>query len=55
MADKKDQQYSEQEAQQRFEAALRGAKTAGHKTMKSMARKTRQAGPKARIRPIKNA
>jgi hypothetical protein len=31
MTNKKDEQYSEQEAQRRFEAALRGARIAGHK------------------------
>jgi hypothetical protein len=33
-----DDQFSEQETQQRFEAALRGARTVGHKPMKESAK-----------------
>jgi hypothetical protein len=36
MARKPDDQYSEEEAQRRLKAALRGARVAGHKPMKSM-------------------
>lgn len=37
MADKKsNDQYGEQEAQQRFEAALRGARLVGHKPQSEM-------------------
>jgi hypothetical protein len=32
MTNKKDEHYSAQEAQRRFEAALRGARIAGHKS-----------------------
>jgi hypothetical protein len=32
MTSKKDENYSAQEAQRRFEAALRGARIAGHKS-----------------------
>jgi hypothetical protein len=33
---RQDEQYSEKEAQQRFEAALRGARVVGHKTQSEM-------------------
>ena len=39
-----DERYSEQEAQQRFETALRGARSVGHKQMKDISPKR----PKAR-------
>jgi hypothetical protein len=35
-AQRADDKYSEEEAQRRLEAALRGARLAGHKPMKSM-------------------
>lgn len=34
-----DDQYSEQEAKRRFHEALRGARTAGHKTMNDIPKK----------------
>ena len=45
------QVYSEQEAQQRFEAALRGARIAGHKPKESMTPKYAKAqrGKKAKF------
>lgn len=37
MADRsKEQEFSEEETQRRFDAALRGARTAGHKPMSEM-------------------
>jgi hypothetical protein len=36
MAKKSDDQYSEQEAQRRFEAALRGARLVSHKPQSEM-------------------
>jgi hypothetical protein len=40
--------YSPEEARQRFEAALRGARVAGHKTMKDVAGKGRESKPAAK-------
>jgi hypothetical protein len=40
---KPNEKYSEQEAQQRFEAALRGARIAGHKPKESMTPKYAKA------------
>jgi hypothetical protein len=37
--------YSEEETKQRMEAALRGARIAGHKPMESLTRKRRKAQP----------
>jgi hypothetical protein len=48
---KSDDLYPEKEAQQRFEAALRGARIAGHKPMSSIPRKR----PKTQRKPRKNA
>jgi hypothetical protein len=42
----KDEQYSEQEAQQRFQAALKGALNTPPKPLKSMTRKRPRAQPK---------
>jgi hypothetical protein len=39
MAKKPDDQYSEKEIKQRFEAALRGARIAGHKPMSEVSPK----------------
>jgi RNase P/RNase MRP subunit POP5 len=39
MTDKKDDQFSEEEAQRRFDAALRGARVAGHKPKEIVTRK----------------
>jgi hypothetical protein len=36
MGRKPDERFDEQEAQQRFEAALRGARTVGHKQLKDI-------------------
>jgi len=36
MADKKNEEYSEEETQLRFEAALRGARMVGHKPQSEM-------------------
>ena len=51
MVDKKAGEYSEQEARQRLEAALRGARLAGHMPMKAKkaARKTK---PKKKARQV---
>ena len=38
-----DDTYTPEEAQARFEAALRGARVAGHKTMKDVAGKGRES------------
>jgi hypothetical protein len=43
-----DDQFSEKEAQQRFEAALRGARIAGHKSMESMTPKRSKSQSKKR-------
>jgi hypothetical protein len=37
--------YSEEEAQRRFEAALRGARIAGHKTLEDVQRERRESKP----------
>jgi hypothetical protein len=42
---KHDQAYSPEEAQCRFEAALRGARVAGHKTMEDVQRERRESKP----------
>jgi hypothetical protein len=39
MTNKKDEHYSAQEAQRRFEAALRGARIAGHKPKETVTHK----------------
>jgi hypothetical protein len=39
MSDKKDQDYSDEEAKKRFEQALRGARITGPKPMKDIPRK----------------
>jgi hypothetical protein len=39
MSKKPDYQYSKEEAQNRFDAALRGARLAGHKQMKHITKK----------------
>lgn len=46
---KSDDDYSETEAQQRFEAAIRGARIVGHREMKDIARKPRAKPRKAAI------
>jgi hypothetical protein len=48
MSDKSDDSYGPEEAQQRFRAALKGARIAGHKPMESLARKKAKAQPKKR-------
>jgi hypothetical protein len=39
MKKRADDQYSDKEAQRRFHEALRGARSAGHKTMKDIPKK----------------
>jgi hypothetical protein len=39
MSRTKDDEYSDKEVQERFEAALRGARISGHKPMESLTRK----------------
>jgi hypothetical protein len=52
-----DDKYSEEEAQRRFEAALRGAREVGHESMKDISPKakasTKATSPKKRGRPSK--
>jgi hypothetical protein len=50
MTDKKNDQYSAQEAKQRFEAALRGARVAGHKPMSDLPKKRTAKKPKPKKR-----
>lgn len=38
MTEKKNDEYNEREARQRLEAALRGARVAGHKPLESLTR-----------------
>jgi hypothetical protein len=45
-SDRSSDKYSAQEAQQRFEAALRGARGAGHKPMESLKAKPKKRKPK---------
>jgi hypothetical protein len=45
---KSDEQYSAQEAEQRFQAALKGALNTPPKPLKSMTRKRPKAQPKKR-------
>ena len=47
---KSDEQYSEQEAQQRFQAALKGALNTPPKPLKSMTPKRDKAQPKKRAK-----
>jgi hypothetical protein len=46
MKDKPQDQYSDEEAQQRFQAALKGALNTAPKPLKSMTRKRGKAQPK---------
>jgi len=43
-----EKEFSEHETKRRFEAALRGARLAGHKPMESLTRKKAKAQPKKR-------
>jgi hypothetical protein len=45
------EKFSEKESQKRFEAALKGARLAGHKPMESLTRKTAKVQPKKRSKP----
>lgn len=45
MTEKNKDEYSEQEAKRRFEQALRGARKAGHKTMKEVVRQRKKKQP----------
>jgi hypothetical protein len=44
----KSDQYGEEESRKRLEAALKGARLAGHKPMESLTRKKPKAQPKKR-------
>ena len=46
MADKDADKYSTEEASKRFQAALKGARIAGHKPMESLTQKKAKAQPK---------
>jgi len=48
MAKKPDDQYSQEEAEKRFEAALRGARVTGHKPMKDIPAKPKASRKKPR-------
>jgi hypothetical protein len=52
MAKKPDEQFSEKKAQQRFEAALRGALKAPHKPLKESPRR-RRPRPQSRALKVK--
>jgi hypothetical protein len=49
MAKKSDDHFSPEEAKQRMEAALRGARIAGHKPYKPIAKKKKSPKKKTRI------
>jgi hypothetical protein len=49
MGKERDDQYSEQEAQRRFEAALRGARLVGHKPQSEMKLGKSRGKPKRKI------
>jgi hypothetical protein len=48
---KSDQSFDKGEAKRRFEAALKGARIAGHKPMQSLTRKKTKAQSKKRGKP----
>jgi len=48
--DKNDDPYSVQEANQRFQAALKGARIAGHKPMESLIKRASKVRPKKKAR-----
>ena len=48
MTDKKIKEYSEEETRQRFEAALRGARIAGHVPMKEKPKVNKAANKKSK-------
>jgi hypothetical protein len=48
MGDKEQAAFSEEESKKRFEAALKGARIAGHKPMESLTRNKPKAQPKKR-------
>jgi hypothetical protein len=50
MDSKSDEKFSAEESQKRFEAALKGARIAGHKPMESLTRKKPKAQPKKRTK-----
>ena len=50
-----DEQYSNEEAQRRFEAALRGAREVGHEPMKDIPSKRTKAAMKSGKRKAKTA
>lgn len=47
------EKYSEAETKRRFEAALRGARVTGHKTMKDVPKKRAESQGKATKKPAK--
>jgi hypothetical protein len=51
MGNEKSERYNKDEAKLRFEAALRGARTAGHKPMESLTR----SKPKTQRKPKKKS
>lgn len=53
MNKKSDEKFSERESQKRFEAALRGARIAGHKPMKEVPKKRAEPQGKAKKKPAK--
>jgi len=52
---KSDDQYSDKDAQRRFEAALKGARIAGHKPMSEVSPKTKADSVKAKQRKPKKS
>jgi hypothetical protein len=50
MTEKEPEQFNPKEAQERFEAALKGARLAGHKPMESLTRKKTKAQPNKRAK-----
>jgi hypothetical protein len=48
MAKKSDERFSPDETQQRFDAALRGARITGHKPMKDIPARRKVSGKKLR-------
>ena len=52
MTDKKTDEFSEQEMRRRFEAALKGARLAGHVPMKAK-KAEKKTKPKKKDRPLR--
>jgi hypothetical protein len=53
MDSKSDEKFSAEESQKRFEAALKGARIAGHKPMESLIRKNAKSQPEKASKPAK--